>query len=700
MFQRPRRPAIPVLLLFLLTPLVSHLGAQDSSGTNSPSNKPEETADGTARDQSGLPDYRNVKKEFPEVPFYFFSSRSIRIDVRVEESSVRLKSADLWISRNNGRNWQKARGAEDGSNRRGWYIDYQFPEEGLYGIQTVGTDVAGNKTKPPRSGEHPDMFVYIDRHSPEVNISSNKKDALLPPSTNTVPVNWTVQDPTLDPSSIRVSVSRDAGNSWEVFSKGRESVKEQEVEFRGSDELLFRVEARDRAGNRVVHTTDKPLRRATNWAHYRTGVKNGYISPPHASKTRQVKISYSPPPPENKEDPSKNLQVTLHYTIDGGASWKRANVKHLRDEQAVRFSAPDDGYYGFYVNFSYPNSEPYREDPEAGTEPDYRTLIDTKSPSVDLLAPKAREKLNPGEEVDVIYQAYDAYLPEKPVTLYYSVDDGETWKVIKKDLVAEGVYTWTVPDHPTSGVRIKAEVRDLADHVSSATSPEPLYIPGDSEKSPARIRNLTEATTEQVDQTDQGKEGTEDGEDMEQGEDDSEAEEEKSVTNETIEDWLDRAEKLKEKNKLENAVRVYRRILQYRSNSIKALEALARLLYRLGRYAESEAMFRRVLSLKQDDDPSYLLYNLGCTLYMQEKFEKSSGFLRRALDGGLVKEYRDTAAPRVTFEKLIEIAHQFLRQNRREKALNLLDKLKKRDDLRFFPAIRKKIDTLLEKHST
>lgn len=54
--------------------------------------------------------------------------------------------------------------------------------------------------------------------------------------------------------------------------------------------------------------------------------------------------------------------------------------------------------------------------------------------------------------------------PVDTVDLAYTIDDGATWTAIASEVVNQGSYTWTVPDHVTDGLNI-----GIKDHISGDT---------------------------------------------------------------------------------------------------------------------------------------------------------------------------------------------------------------------------------------
>ncbi|MFA6419139.1 MAG: hypothetical protein WCW67_08425, partial [Candidatus Margulisiibacteriota bacterium] len=90
-------------------------------------------------------------------------------------------------------------------------------------------------------------------------------------------------------------------------------------------------------------------------------------------------------------------------------------------------------------------------------------VIDATSPEVTIISPQSGEVVSSGASYDLRWVATEECgFKANPITLYYSLDTGETWTQIASQEPNDGVYSWPVPAtlESTSGrVRVTAENR-------------------------------------------------------------------------------------------------------------------------------------------------------------------------------------------------------------------------------------------------
>ena len=88
---------------------------------------------------------------------------------------------------------------------------------------------------------------------------------------------------------------------------------------------------------------------------------------------------------------------------------------------------------------------------------------------VEITYPTVPTTYSPGEQIEIQWRAV---IPHNTLNydLYFSANDGTTWEIIKFDIAAETLkYTWTVPDVPTMGAKIKI-IQDNSDFDYEAIS--------------------------------------------------------------------------------------------------------------------------------------------------------------------------------------------------------------------------------------
>jgi hypothetical protein len=135
--------------------------------------------------------------------------------------------------------------------------------------------------------------------------------------------------------------------------------------------------------------------------------------------------------------------VTIQYSTRGGLDW-----------ETITSSTTDDGSYSWLV-------------PETPSTLCKVKVISNSDPSVYdmsnanftirekemlLNSPNGGETWSVGSSYDIIW---DSWCLNGPVKLEYSTSGGLTWKTIDSSTTDDGIYTWTVPNTPTTIGRVK-----------------------------------------------------------------------------------------------------------------------------------------------------------------------------------------------------------------------------------------------------
>ncbi len=85
---------------------------------------------------------------------------------------------------------------------------------------------------------------------------------------------------------------------------------------------------------------------------------------------------------------------------------------------------------------------------------------DAKPPSIEITRPGGGETWEDGVTEPIEWFTSDGDAPTDTVDLAYSVDDGDNWTTIDRDLPDDGSYDWNVPDEWTHEARVRARVKD------------------------------------------------------------------------------------------------------------------------------------------------------------------------------------------------------------------------------------------------
>jgi len=83
-----------------------------------------------------------------------------------------------------------------------------------------------------------------------------------------------------------------------------------------------------------------------------------------------------------------------------------------------------------------------------------------ESPEVSLTSPEGGEVWEARTEEDITWEATEGDDPIENVTLYYSEDGGDTWRIIAADIEDTGNYVWQVPNENSAESHVRVEVVD------------------------------------------------------------------------------------------------------------------------------------------------------------------------------------------------------------------------------------------------
>jgi len=180
------------------------------------------------------------------------NSRSFALEYQLENISERgVSRVELWGTRDNGQSWRSF--AVDDDNRSP--IQVTVDDEGLYGFRIVvdGAGTPGGQV--PRSGDRPDLWVGVDLHRPQVELTTaaaGKGDLA-----GRVLLRWRASDEHLDLRPIGLFFSSRPNGPWSTIATNLENSGQYDwqVERHAPSRIYFRVEARDVAGNVAAYQT-------------------------------------------------------------------------------------------------------------------------------------------------------------------------------------------------------------------------------------------------------------------------------------------------------------------------------------------------------------------------------------------------------------------------------------------------------------
>ncbi|WP_455392906.1 LapA family protein, partial [[Eubacterium] cellulosolvens] len=162
---------------------------------------------------------------------------------------------------------------------------------------------------------------------------------------------------------------------------------------------------------------------------------------------------------------------------------------------------------GIRVSVGYTRSSPYvtvhafDHAENEGTQSAVVEVADRirREPTVTVKSPNGGENWMEGDFYPITWVA-DGNLGPKPINLYFSTDNGQTWKPIAIDIPNTGYYNWTVPNEETPSALIRVNVTDIYDINVSDTSDASFSIdpppPTWNEPTPTANNDLIETDQE------------------------------------------------------------------------------------------------------------------------------------------------------------------------------------------------------------
>lgn len=192
------------------------------------------------------------------------------------------------------------------------------------------------------------------------------------------------------------------------------------------------------------------------------------VPPPNDDQIKTVTTSTVRIDFELRSDADAVTGVELWTTIDLAATWQQAKIGTQR-RSPIQWHAETDGLYGIYLivrNKAGASSPP----PTAGTAPQQWLMIDTASPTVQVLSARKGPSFDINRHLEIRWKAEDRYLTDRPITLYYKQPKDVLFTPIEAALSNDGTYRWVVPDSLQGEIIVKVAANDLAGHIGESVS--------------------------------------------------------------------------------------------------------------------------------------------------------------------------------------------------------------------------------------
>ena len=186
--------------------------------------------------------------------------------------------------------------------------------------------------------------------------------------------------------------------------------------------------------------------------------------------------------------PEGVAEVELWGTSDGGNTWLKWGSDPDR-ESPMDVEVASESTYGFRVVIIGKNGLEGNK-PQGGDDADIWVSIDVTRPTARITAAQYGSGVNAGK-LDIRWDASDANLSQRPVTLLYSDRPDGSFTVIAAGLENTGQYLWQFDPRSPRKIYLRLEVRDDAGNIGIDQLTDPISVEGLIPK--GRIRSLSPA---------------------------------------------------------------------------------------------------------------------------------------------------------------------------------------------------------------
>jgi len=153
-------------------------------------------------------------------------------------------------------------------------------------------------------------------------------------------------------------------------------------------------------------------------------------------------------------------KFSTNFLVDGALYDRLENISLNPGEAQISFHwIPKNGNHE--VRFVIDSADTVDEFNETNNNITYSLGVETPSPIIELFSPIGGETLMREEWCIVTWEAA-GNLAKNPINLYYSIDGGTSWTIIKPaNMINTGHFNWTVPNTETQTGLIKVTALDI-----------------------------------------------------------------------------------------------------------------------------------------------------------------------------------------------------------------------------------------------
>jgi hypothetical protein len=197
----------------------------------------------------------------------------------------------------------------------------------------------------------------------------------------------------------------------------------------------------------------------------------------HLINNRKLNLEYE----VAKIGPSGIGGVDVYLSKDDGQRWEKYNQENaepVSNRNASRhllpLELPGEGRFGVYLVIKS-GVGLGKAPPRDGDLPQMMIEVDETAPEASLYAPEPDPKQK--DSLVIRWQASDANLGDRPITLEWSDKPNGVWKLIAKDLPnLPSQYSWKLPLNVPAQVFLRLTVTDAAGNAAKAETPQPITV--------------------------------------------------------------------------------------------------------------------------------------------------------------------------------------------------------------------------------
>jgi hypothetical protein len=171
--------------------------------------------------------------------------------------------------------------------------------------------------------------------------------------------------------------------------------------------------------------------------------------------------------------PSGVAKVEIWGTRDGGHSWQSFGIKP-NEHGPVKVSVPEEGLYGFRITIEDGNGVSSKP-PKSGDLPELWVGVDVTKPVAKFTAIDLGSGDHAGELL-IRWEASDAMLAARPISLLFSERPEGPWSAIAAGLENIGFYSWRFDNRVPDNIYLRIDVRDEAGNIGQFQTAQPISL--------------------------------------------------------------------------------------------------------------------------------------------------------------------------------------------------------------------------------